>query len=42
VLAVYPGSPYTVVTDAQPITGASSEWVNPFTATPEEVTLFDR
>src|SRR3954451_13461564 len=24
VLAVYPGTPFTVVTDAQPITGASS------------------
>jgi hypothetical protein len=42
VLAVYPGTPFTVVTDAQPITGATSEWANPFTATPDEVTLFDR
>lgn len=42
VLAVYPGTPFTVVTDAQPITGASSEWANPFTAVPDQVTLFDR
>ena len=41
VLAVYPGTPYVVVTDAQPITGASSEWANPFTARPEEVVRFD-
>ena len=41
VLAVYPGSPYVVVTDAQPITGAASEWANPFTAQPDEVTWFD-
>jgi hypothetical protein len=42
VLAVYPGTPYVVVTDAAPITGAASEWANPFTAQPEEVTWFDR
>ncbi len=42
VLAVYPGAPFTVVTDAQPITPAPSEWANPFTAEPTEVTLFDR
>jgi hypothetical protein len=41
VLAVYPGTPYVVVTDAQPITGTPSEWANPFTARPDEVTLFD-
>ena len=41
VLAVYPGSPFTVVTDAQPITSAPSEWANPFTADPDEVTCFD-
>ena len=41
VLAIYPGAPYVVVTDAQPITGAPSEWANPFTAQPEEVTWFD-
>lgn len=40
VLAVYPGTPHVVVTDAQPITGASSEWANPFTARPDEVVLF--
>ncbi|KQS65839.1 hypothetical protein [Modestobacter sp. Leaf380] len=40
VLAVYPGAPFTVVTDAAPITGATSEWANPFTVTPEEVVLF--
>ena len=42
VLAVYPGTPFTVVTDAQPITGTPSEWANPFTAQPDRVTLFDR
>jgi hypothetical protein len=42
VLAIYPGAPYAVVTDAQPITGAPSEWANPFTAEPESVTRFDR
>jgi hypothetical protein len=42
VLAVYPGTPFTVVTDAQPITGTPSEWANPFTAAPEEVRYFDR
>ena len=41
VLAVYPGRPFTVVTDAQPITGTPSEWANPFTADPDEVTYFD-
>jgi hypothetical protein len=41
VLAVYPGAPFTVVTDAQPITGTPSEWANPFTAEPDEVTWFD-
>ena len=41
VLAVYPGTPFVVVTDAQPITGTPSEWANPFTARPDEVTLFD-
>jgi hypothetical protein len=42
VLAIYPGTPFTVVTDAQPITSAPSEWANPFTAEPDTVTLFDR
>ena len=41
VLAIYPGTPFVLVTDAQPITGAPSEWANPFTARPDEVTLFD-
>ena len=41
VLAVYPGTPHVVVTDAQPITGAPSEWANPFPARPEAVTRFD-
>ena len=41
VLAIYPGTPHVVVTDAQPITGAPSEWANPFTARPERVTRFD-
>lgn len=40
-LAVYPGTPFVVVTDAQPITGTPSEWANPFTAQPDEVTFFD-
>ena len=42
VLAVYPGTPFTVVTDAQPITSAPSEWANPFTVQPDRVTYFDR
>jgi len=41
VLAVYPGTPFVVVTDAQPITGTPSEWANPFSAQPDEVTWFD-
>jgi hypothetical protein len=41
VLAIYPGTPFVVVTDAAPITGAPSEWANPFTAEPDEVTWFD-
>ena len=41
VLAVYPGIPFTVVTDAQPITGTPSEWANPFHAQPDHVTWFD-
>jgi hypothetical protein len=41
VLAVYPGMPFVVVTDAQPITGAASEWANPFLARPDRVTYFD-
>ena len=41
VLAVYPGTPFVVVTDAQPITAAPSEWANPFTAEPDRVTYFD-
>jgi hypothetical protein len=41
VLAVYPGTPHVVVTDAQPITGTSSQWANPFPAQPDEVVLFD-
>jgi hypothetical protein len=40
VLAVYPGTPFVVVTDAQPITGTPSEWANPFQVQPEEVTYF--
>jgi hypothetical protein len=40
VLAVYPGTPFLVVTDASPITGTPSEWANPFTTQPDEVTLF--
>ncbi len=41
VLAVYPGTPFVVVTDAQPITGTPSEWANPFPAQPDRVTYFD-
>jgi hypothetical protein len=41
VLAIYPGTPHVVVTDAQPITGTPSEWANPFTARPDSVTFFD-
>jgi hypothetical protein len=41
VLAVYPGTPFVVVTDAQPITGTPSEWANPFHADPGRVTWFD-
>jgi hypothetical protein len=41
VLAVYPGTPFVVVTDAQPITGAPSEWANPFFIQPDQVTYFD-
>ena len=37
VLAVYPGAPFTVVTDAQPITSAPSEWANPFTVEPGQL-----
>jgi hypothetical protein len=40
VLAVYPGTPYVVVTDAQPITGTPSEWANPFQVQPDRVTYF--
>ena len=32
---------FVVVTDAAPITGAQSEWANPFTASPSQVTYFD-
>ncbi|NEK59394.1 hypothetical protein GCU56_16170 [Geodermatophilus sabuli] len=41
VLAIYPGSPFVVVTDAQPITGTPSEWANPFLAQADRVTWFD-
>ena len=41
VLAVYPGAPFVVVTDAPPITGTPSEWANPFSARPDRVTWFD-
>ncbi len=41
VLAVYPGTSFVVVTDAQPITGTPSEWANPFPVVPDEVTWFD-
>jgi hypothetical protein len=40
VLAIYPGASYVVVTDAQPITGAPSEWANPFSVRPDEVIRF--
>src|SRR3954452_13498327 len=41
VLAICPGTPFVVVTDAAPITGAQSEWANPFSARPDRVTYFD-
>ncbi len=41
VLAIYPGTPHVVVTDASPITGTASAWANPLTAQPDEVVLFD-
>jgi hypothetical protein len=41
VLAIYPGTPFVVVTDAQPITAAASEWANPLVAQPDRVTYFD-
>ena len=41
VLAIYPGTPFVVVTDAQPIAGTPSEWANPFTAQPDRVSHFD-
>src|SRR3954454_13701170 len=41
VLAICPGTPFVVVTDAAPITGAQSEWANPFSAQPDRVTYFD-
>ncbi len=41
VLAIYPGTPFMVVIDAQPITGTPSEWANPFSARPDRVTYFD-
>lgn len=40
VLAIYPGRPCTVVTDAAPITGATSDWANPFAVDPDDVVLF--
>jgi hypothetical protein len=42
VLAIFAGTPFLVVTNAQPITGVVSAWVNPFMAgQPESVTFFD-
>jgi len=42
VLAVFAGVPYRVVTDARPLTGKSSRWVNPFLAgEPTSITYFD-
>jgi hypothetical protein len=42
VLAIFSGTPYLVVTNARPITGIVSAWVNPFMAgQPESVTFFD-
>jgi hypothetical protein len=42
VLAIYESAPFLVVTDAQPITGAASEWANPFTVEPDRVEYFGR
>lgn len=42
VLAIFPGNPYVVVTDAQPIGPRPSDWANPFMAgIPTSVRRFD-
>jgi hypothetical protein len=42
ILAIFPGKPFWVVTNAKPITGIVSAWVNPFMAgQPQSVTYFD-
>lgn len=42
VLAIFSGVPFHVVTNAGPITGIVSAWVNPFMAgQPESVSYFD-
>lgn len=42
VLAIFPGSPYLVVTDARPITSRPSGWENPFMAgRPRGISYFD-
>jgi len=41
VLAIFPGNPYLVVTDARPLGNGVSGWVNPFMAgQPRSVTRF--
>lgn len=43
VLAIFPGNPYLVVTDAHPLGAAPSAWVNPLMAgMPKAVQLFRR
>jgi hypothetical protein len=42
VLAIFSGTPFFVVTNARPITGLVSAWVNPFMAgQPNSVSYFD-
>lgn len=42
VLAIFPGIPFIVVTDARPLTDKGSYWVNPFMAgQPTSVRYFD-
>jgi hypothetical protein len=42
VLAIFPGNPYLVVTNARPVGGATSSWENPFMAgIPSSVRLFE-
>jgi len=42
VLAIFPGRPFYVLTDASRGTAVMSQWANPFMATPDSITLFDQ